>query len=294
MADPHSYLYSLEQEVASLRAQVAALTSDDSSAGIGYAKRAMAASASEAMAGYRQPPPQPTPLRTDLPIDPMLQAEQESPMRSPWDSPGYSHSRRQSDYFPPPNGPGIPASPRSTSYVPSRLSLPHPTALSRMVHDAAFRTGHANDHIAVLNQRGPSANASGAGASVAGSATSDRGSHDSPYQPDGDGPGSLNGSGASASGSQSGRRGAANSPLVKSKLRREFAVPPLPPQPAVERLVAAYVDFIGVTAPIIHIPTLGRQLNRIREGRDVDESDVFVVMMIMGGSGSIRGRRAGH
>jgi hypothetical protein len=50
----------------------------------------------------------------------------------------------------------------------------------------------------------------------------------------------------------------------------------------VERLVAAYVDFVGVTAPIIHIPTLGQQLMRIREARDVEESDVFVVMMVLG------------
>jgi hypothetical protein len=63
---------------------------------------------------------------------------------------------------------------------------------------------------------------------------------------------------------------------------RQFAIPPLPPQPAVERLVAAYVDFVGVTAPIVHIPTLGRQLTKIREGNDVEESDVFVVMMVLG------------
>jgi hypothetical protein len=63
---------------------------------------------------------------------------------------------------------------------------------------------------------------------------------------------------------------------------REFAIPPLPPQPAVERLVAAYVDFVGVTAPIVHIPTLGKQLAKIREGNDVEESDVFVVMMVLG------------
>lgn len=258
--------------MASLRAQVAALTSDDSSAGIGFSKRAMAVGASEAMAGFR--PPRPEPIRTDVQIDPTLQGENDSPMRSPWDSPGYSHTRRHSEYFPPPGGMAVPPSPRSGTYVPSRLSLPQ-TSLGRMVHDAALRTGHANDHVAVLNQRGPAASSS-----MAGSAASERGSHDSPFQGEGEGPSPVNGS-ASASGSQNGRRGPM-SPLVRSKLRREFAVPPLPPQPAVERLVAAYVDFIGVTAPIIHIPTLGRQLTKIREGHDVEQSDVFVVMMVMG------------
>jgi hypothetical protein len=46
--------------------------------------------------------------------------------------------------------------------------------------------------------------------------------------------------------------------------------------------VAAYVDFVGVTAPIIHIPTLGKQLIKLREQTDVDESDIFVVMMVLG------------
>jgi hypothetical protein len=69
------------------------------------------------------------------------------------------------------------------------------------------------------------------------------------------------------------------------KQKRNFAIPPLPPQPAVERLVAAYVDFVGVAAPIIHIPTLGKQLLKIREGgNDVEESDVFIVMMMLGRS----------
>lgn len=67
--------------------------------------------------------------------------------------------------------------------------------------------------------------------------------------------------------------------------RKTFAVPPLPPQPAVERLVAAYVDFVGVTAPIIHIPTLGKQLLKIRNNsNDVEQSDVFIVMMVLGES----------
>jgi hypothetical protein len=67
------------------------------------------------------------------------------------------------------------------------------------------------------------------------------------------------------------------------KQKRHFQIPALPPQPAVERLVAAYVDFVGVAAPIIHIPTLGKQLIKIREGgNDVEESDVFIVMMMLG------------
>jgi hypothetical protein len=50
----------------------------------------------------------------------------------------------------------------------------------------------------------------------------------------------------------------------------------------VERLVAAYVDFVGVTAPIIHIPTLGKQLLKIRNNNNVEQSDVFIVMMVLG------------
>lgn len=88
---------------------------------------------------------------------------------------------------------------------------------------------------------------------------------------------------------KSGSGGQSNSPHTSSngKQKRRFAIPPLPPQPAVERLVAAYVDFVGVTAPIIHIPTLGKQLLKIREGgSDVEESDVFIVMMMLGMSAS--------
>ena len=33
---------------------------------------------------------------------------------------------------------------------------------------------------------------------------------------------------------------------------------------------------------MIHIPTLGKQIIKIREGRDVEEGDVFVVMMVLG------------
>ena len=65
---------------------------------------------------------------------------------------------------------------------------------------------------------------------------------------------------------------------------KQLSIPVLPPQAAVERLVAAYVDFVGVTAPMIHIPTLGKQINRLREGKDVTETDIFVVTMVLGES----------
>jgi hypothetical protein len=218
-------------------------------------------------------------------IDPALQGEGgEPPSRSdPWASPSQSQptsaiSRRHSDYPYPPT-PGL-DSPRSSPYLPHR---PHPTgqtsnvlasSLTKMVHDAALRTGHAQNQQQAL---GPPA---------APSSISDRGSHDSPIAEH-----STIAPPERSDSALSSRRHV-NSPHAanlsvssgKSKQRRQFSVPPLPPQAAVERLVAAYVDFVGVTAPIIHIPSLGKQLIKIREGRDVEQSDIFVVMMMLGES----------
>ena len=212
----------------------------------------------------------------NLVIDPSLTGEHET-IRSPWDS----SPRRGSDQYPDsPRGHG-----RSSSIGG------HATSLTRLVHDAALRTGHAsnsNSH-STLNQA--MSNASG---SEKGDTTDSPGQAlgidlplpDRPLSSD-QAPTPRSIVGSLKSGANS------NSPHTSSnsnsngngqgKQKRRFAIPPLPPQPAVERLVAAYVDFVGVTAPIIHIPTLGKQLLKIREGgSDVEESDVFIVMMMLG------------
>lgn len=275
-----NYLHQLEQEVTSLRAQVAALTSNDP---IGRTKKGIAANASQALSAYR----------SDFPIDPSL-PDDRSP-RSSYDSSipagpsSYSsqHQRRLSD-FPFSSTPAN-DSPRSTfAHTPN--SRPHPTgqaaslhatSLTRLVHDAALRTGHATNG-------GPSLNPSGSNAS-----SSDRGSvHggvDSPILGiDREEP--HNSPDMVLTPHSGHKRHPSASPLAASatlsvssggKPKRKIAIPPLPPQPAVERLVAAYVDFVGVTGPIIHIPTLGKQLLKIREGTDVEEGDIFVVMMVL-------------
>lgn len=212
-------------------------------------------------------------------------------MRSPWDGP--SHARRGSDYFPstphsdalhsPIVGSG---SGRGQNPITAGAAA---TSLTRMVQDAALRTGHAVTGATLLNSAATPSHSAGS-LRGAGESPSDRSamgkdsplvehseeSQDNQYTPGCQhtnfppnvphtcGPPSV----TSQSGSS--KRG-----------KRRFNVPPLPPQPAVERLVAAYVDFVGVTAPMIHIPTLGKQIQRMREGTDVDESDVFVVMMVL-------------
>ncbi|WWD18636.1 hypothetical protein CI109_103089 [Kwoniella shandongensis] len=297
-----NYLHSLEQEVTSLRAQVAALTSSDP---IGFAKGRIAAEASEAVSSFR----------SDFPIDPALLSD-EPPLRSPYDSPGqlptpsggghhhhHHHQRRHSDYPFPTGGLGGLDSPRSpfpggnssaARSLGQAASL-QATSLTRMVHDAALRTGHAANSGLTNNPTGSNASGSDRGSSVHGLdspvghtiETSGDNNHTSPGT-------SLTPKSANAIPNSNGpsRRSTTNaSPLAtsaslsvssggKSK-RRTFAIPPLPPQPAVERLVAAFVDFVGVTGPIIHIPSLGKQLMKMREGTDVEESDVFVVMMVL-------------
>lgn len=269
-----SYLHSLEQEVQQLRAQVASLSGGS----------ALPTPTFTPTGGFPQSLPVPksergTPSnlnaipfsRSDLMIDPSLQHEgPDSALRSPWDSPTFFNGRRHSDFPFPPGG--TPSEPPRSPYGGRLYASQQPaaTSLGRMVHDAALRTGHAQNPTASMNPAAPSS-----------AAGSEKGSIiDSPHDHEGVSPQDAH-SGA--------RRQMAASPLAtsasvssRSSKKRSFAVPPLPPQPAVERLVAAYVDFVGVTAPIIHIPTLGKQLIRIREGREVDQSDIFVVMMVLG------------
>lgn len=63
--------------------------------------------------------------------------------------------------------------------------------------------------------------------------------------------------------------------------RKCFDIPPLPPKAAVDRLIAAYMDFVGVIAPILYIPQLGKQLQSVRDDPEVSQGDVFVVMMVL-------------
>ncbi|KLT45067.1 hypothetical protein CC85DRAFT_299937 [Cutaneotrichosporon oleaginosum] len=281
-----NYLHQLEQEVASLRAQVASLQSGGGADPIGRTKRDIAAHASHAVNSFGG--------SSGLAIDPTLQGpEGEPPMRSPWDSPSGMPGRR-SEYPLPPTPLGTTDSPRSpvVGSSSSRRSVSRErnqnpitsgaaaaTSLTRMVQDAALRTGHA-----VSSSGGATLFNSSNGR--AGESPSD--GKDSPVthmdqDRDGDyhtSPEHVLTPRSGALPMSSGRAPSVSSSSGK-RMRRAFVVPPLPPQPAVERLVAAYVDFVGVTAPIIHIPTLGKQLQRMREGVDVDESDVFVVMMVL-------------
>ncbi|WWC88553.1 uncharacterized protein L201_003464 [Kwoniella dendrophila CBS 6074] len=330
-----NYLHSLEQEVASLRAQVAAFQQNDP---IAQNDKHIAANASSAVSAFR----------SDFPIDPALMGEDgiggpsssssTSIMKSPLESPslssyghgyqhgGYGHQRRHSDY-PFPSTPIISDSPKSPYHTTSRhnhSSHHHhqgsgnhhhhhatgqtvgiqSTSLTRMVHDAAYRTGHASNSISTMNVAAGGGSGSEKGSSIHG------GSTDSPLNQNNNN--TINDGNMTSpeivltprsanipTPNQNQNYGSTKtqpsvSPVVnpaqllnssmnrtgKSK-RRTFAIPPLPPQPAVERLVAAYVDFVGVTGPIIHIPSLGKQLMKIREGVDVEESDIFVVMMVL-------------
>ncbi|WOO76832.1 Positive regulator of purine utilization [Vanrija pseudolonga] len=300
-----NYLHQLEQEVAQLRAQVAALSTPGQDP-VGRTKREIASNASQAIATFAS-------LNGSLAIDPALQGpDGEPPMRSPWDSSPSVNARSRSEYGFPQTPLGGHDSPSGSPIVPGGSLRSNPitastgaaaTSLTRMVQDAALRTGHAITGATLLNSTSTNGPPSVSGSVRAGESPSDRGSFgkDSPAVGDHDreeynpspettltprsahpslpanvphtrGPPSV----SSVTGGP-----APSVSSAKSRVRRAFHVPPLPPQPAVERLVAAYVDFVGVTAPIIHIPTLGKQLQRMREGTDVDESDVFVVMMVL-------------
>jgi hypothetical protein len=276
-------LHSLEQEIADLRAQLAVYQQADPDASGTLAHPPISRGSATPAPAFRPPTPRHDPH--SLTIDPALTQDQEAGPRS-WDSPGHAHSslsshlhmRRASEISSPtPHSPSV-----------SSAMNPKSQALTRMVHDAALRTGHAVHQANAIS----AFSAPGVGYS---SGHSDKGSvayspaddavspqllsrtgagarHSAHSTPGGQGYGNLPGN-VSSHGSESGR----------SK-RKPFSVPPLPPQPAIERLVAAFVDFVGVTAPIIHIPTLGQQLQKIRAGTDVEESDVFVVMMVLGES----------
>jgi hypothetical protein len=302
-----SYLHSLEQEVAALRAQIQSLSSGSGSENgqtgyTGNTKRDIAHSASQAVASFRSDYP-PTPLSIStgsssmgmsIPIDPSLTGghEYDQPMRSPWDS----SPRRGSDYHTLSSPHEHPTHGHGRSGSIGGIGT-HATSLTRLVHDAALRTGHAsNSHShSTLNQA--MSNASG---SEKGSTTdspigltgmdlptlperpSSTDQHNMTQMPT---PKSTLGSVKSMNNSSASPHTGSSGTGQGGKQKRAFAVPPLPPQPAVERLVAAYVDFVGVTAPIIHVPTLGKQLVKIREGgNDVEQSDIFIVMMMLGTS----------
>ncbi|WVQ73386.1 hypothetical protein IAR50_002957 [Cryptococcus sp. DSM 104548] len=268
-----NYLHQLEEEVASLRAQVAALSSVDRDP-IGERKKGIAANASHAVSSYY----------SDFPPEGATGLDGRSP-RSPFLSPnlpsnGGLPQRRHSD-FPYPATP-ISAEPPRSPFT-SSSSRPHPTgqpaslhasSLTRMVHDAALRTGHAaNSGMTSGSTASGSDRGSTHGGTLNSPISAERDEHTSPEHyssrstiprlpPSASGPVTLS---VSSGG----------------KPKRKVTIPPLPPQGAVEKLVAAYVDFVGVTGPIIHIPTLGRQLSSIRGGLDVEESDIFVVMMVL-------------
>lgn len=169
----------------------------------------------------------------------------------------------------------------------SQLAGTHPVSLTRMVHDAALRTGHALNNHSSLNPTASVAGSNSDRGSVVADSPSHHGQGIDPRDISNFDPQMFSNSGP-YSQYPSKRALSVSSPIaqtpsnVSAKPKRNFAVPPLPPQPAVERLVAAYVDFVGVTAPIIHIPTLGKQLIKVREGNDVEQSDIFIVMMMLG------------
>ncbi|RXK40030.1 fungal specific transcription factor [Tremella mesenterica] len=273
-----NYLHTLEQEIRSLRAQVAALTSGNGEPS-SQNRRSVAAGAFQAISGY-------TPERDD-----------NTRPTTPWDSPAHNTYRRQSDFppLPSPLGTEPPRSPFTAQRVYPYGQLtgaPPSTSLTRMVHDAALRTGHAANNATTLNPPGPSS-VGGSGSDRGGSALGT----DSPTTAviEGPSPDTINVPPSPGMTAFPGGRPLHSASQIQAHMvyttltptsshgkgKRVISIPPLPPQSAVERLVAAYVDFVGVSAPIIHIPTLGKQLMKLREGTDVEPADIFVVMMVL-------------
>lgn len=259
----------LEQEVLQLRAQVSALQSGNPGAVL-----PMDISSHSTLNSFSPAPHSDT---HNASIDPLLSSDIDPSLRSTFSPGSGRHGRRHSDFFPPGQGAGD----RSPSL--SHAMNPKNHSLTRMVHDAALRTGHAinvTNANAAFNVSGPFGTHSDKGSVHSGHDGEFGHQHGSPDHGHHSQRPHSTGSRSMAPPS-SGQR---NQQQIQGGRGKEkaFAIPPLPPQPAVERLVAAYVDFVGVSAPIVHIPTLGKQLVKIREGRDVEESDVFVVMMVLG------------
>lgn len=74
-------------------------------------------------------------------------------------------------------------------------------------------------------------------------------------------------------------------PVPPASATSPLNIPALPPPAAVDRLVQVYVDFVQIMLPILHMPTFERQLRRVREkSTDVQESDIFFVLMVLGES----------
>jgi hypothetical protein len=76
-------------------------------------------------------------------------------------------------------------------------------------------------------------------------------------------------------------------PIPPAGASSPLNIPALPPPAAVDRLVQVYVDFVQIMLPILHMPTFERQLKKVREkSADVQESDIFFVLMVLGESGA--------
>ena len=65
-----------------------------------------------------------------------------------------------------------------------------------------------------------------------------------------------------------------------------FNVALLPPQTVVLRLLAAFEAFVAVMYPVVHIPTVEKQVMKLREAKEAEPDDVFVVMMVLGELGN--------
>jgi len=79
--------------------------------------------------------------------------------------------------------------------------------------------------------------------------------------------------------------GGNNNHMEGGSRRKTIDIPALPPPAAVDRLVQVYVDFVQIMLPILHMPTFGDMLIRVRDrSEDVSEADIFFVLMVLGES----------